>query len=184
MSESQSLHLCTYPECRYSSESEVLLQRHRRRVHSDARPTWNCDFKGCDASFTNRDNLARHVKNVHSHERWSCTECDAKFAHALVYRVHCRSVHSQEPRYECDLCNLSLPTATLFLTHRMHVHGKGGAAHVCPECSLVFQSKWHLRRHKCPAVQETAKQILSTEAVMPQLRRRRNEGIEEGGGEG
>lgn len=159
---------CSFPDCRYVSDCEVLLQRHLRRVHAEGRPTWTCDVKGCGACFTTRDNLARHVRNVHSQDRWKCTECDAKFSHALSYRIHCRAVHSQEPRYECELCNLSLPTATLFLTHRMHVHGVGGVAHVCPECSLVFQSKWHLRRHKCPTLQETALQVLSSEAIVPE----------------
>lgn len=146
--------VCAFPECSYVGESKQLLSRHRRRVHSEQRTSWACEHKGCEASFTNRDNLARHCRNLHGTERWSCTECTEKFANALVYRVHCRTSHSMEPRFLCELCGVFLGSATHFVTHRMSVHGKGGSAHPCEFCAVIFQSKWHLRRHKCRALSE------------------------------
>ncbi|PSN51079.1 hypothetical protein C0J52_01507 [Blattella germanica] len=114
---------------------------HRRR-HSGERP-YACP--SCDASFSTKGNLKRHVKSHSGEKPWECTECHSRFTEKKSLKVHMRR-HTGERPYECNVCLKRFSQTSILQSHlAMHMNER---AHLCNECGKSFRQKSQLRLHE------------------------------------
>ena len=59
----------------------------------------------CDKRFKKKDNLDRHISNVHEGSRPNvCIICGQSFAQKSVLITHFQTVHEKQKLYQCDIC--------------------------------------------------------------------------------
>lgn len=148
--------------------SAMGLKVHIQHKHSGLKP--HPCF--CGKSFSLRETLKTHVRNVHKGERrFSCSQCSKRFGQAIRLRDHINNAHGQkqeipcaqcskvfhssrnlkahlvyheEPKYSCDQCGKKF-----FLSNKLKEHWKthDSADHYCSVCSRSFQLFSSLKRH-------------------------------------
>ena len=82
----------------------------------------------CDASFTHKSSMLRHIKTVHEvsddipiMSKVKCPDCDASFINRSGMLRHMRSVHG-EKKFSCDQCNFVASRNDVLLRHVRHAH--------------------------------------------------------------
>ena len=77
--------------------------RHMREVHKSPQ-SFSCNE--CGKTFTRKDKLKDHVKNVHSDnkESFPCTQCEKTFSRKDNLQRHVKDTHKGEQRFECPKC--------------------------------------------------------------------------------
>ena len=81
----------------------------------------------CPLSFTQNDNLQRHVQQQHSkNRRWfTCPTCDKPFTSKKGMKEHLETVCAEVPScYSCWLCSASFTRHTNRQRHMRRVHGR------------------------------------------------------------
>ena len=75
---------------------------------TDPKSLENCQFqcKHCPKSFTSKQFVRQHVRNVHGERNFQCDECDAKFTSNGGLQRH-KMTHTDERPFSCDLCHKS-----------------------------------------------------------------------------
>ena len=77
----------------------------------------------CDAKFTQRTSLKRHVETVHEESlkqkgtKPICTLCNKAFTTNSSLRTHTKSVHEGKRPYKCNKCEQRFVSATVLKRH-------------------------------------------------------------------
>ena len=85
----------------------------------------------CPLSFTQSNNLRRHVKQQHSQNprRFTCPECGKRFTTNLDLKLHLASACGEvKPVYLCIFCSARFTRDNNRQAHMRKVHGFGGDA--------------------------------------------------------
>ncbi|XP_060604114.1 zinc finger and BTB domain-containing protein 17-like isoform X2 [Ruditapes philippinarum] len=112
-------------------------------IHIDKR-TFACDE--CPAWFKSMKALQRHSVR-HTVKTVKCGTCSALFYTTSECKSHA-SVHMDDRKYICDICNLAFNHSTSLSRHKK-VHASRGDRQqfLCHLCTAVFYRKDNIRRH-------------------------------------
>ncbi|XP_011309348.1 zinc finger protein 501 isoform X2 [Fopius arisanus] len=168
----KTLHKCTYEGCEATFKKRDRLEGHIRQ-HKGERP-FKCTVENCDKAYatnshlkrhvqshtkvstslicdicslalSNRQNLLRHHKRVHSSNRLYCEECNQTFRKKSNFAEHMATIHTGQV-ITCDKCTKTFKTSALLTRHyRTHIK-----SYPCDraDCKRVFNKFIELRRHK------------------------------------
>ncbi|XP_021696063.1 zinc finger protein 43 isoform X2 [Aedes aegypti] len=124
------------------SYQQTLVSHRRMHLSSEDKP-----FKcvKCSRSFTKSNLLRTHMK---THDRVECPICQKSLANVQAMRNHTLLVHSDGPKYICDVCGKECKTQRQVETHRIiHTEPTRADGAQCGICHAWISRKEHLRRH-------------------------------------
>lgn len=135
--------------CGEQLDSRKSLNRHLAKKHDEEQPrNYVCQFENCQKSFTMRDTLFKHVKNIHQGTKFPCDRCPAVLSSRMSLRRHIESCHLKLKQFACDSCNTTYTEQKSLKNHIQKVHmGISEKRVPCNLCELSFPSQWSLRRH-------------------------------------
>lgn len=96
----------------------VKKRKERKRVRGP-KPSLNLKCNDCEKVFSERGNFNRHALTHSGIKRFSCQECEMKFARGDKLKLHMTKIHSDN----------------------------GGETFSCENCDKTFTRKDHLSRH-------------------------------------
>jgi len=132
--------ICPFEDC---GKDVVDIQNHIRKVHLKIK-NFGCDL--CDAKFSNRGQVEKHVNGVHSSLREKCPHCDTMLK-VTTMKAHIRNVHENvKPRIACteEDCEKTFLSKSDMNRHIASVHEK--LKFPCPECGKNFHIDF-LKKH-------------------------------------
>ena len=88
-----------------------------------AKKSFKCEI--CDYSSSKKDNLKKHVANVHEKKKpFVCKICDKRFSEKARMTEHVKSVHEQKELIICELCDYTCFWKNSMMRHIADVHEK------------------------------------------------------------
>ena len=93
------------------------LKKHILTIHASLED-YKCEL--CDKSFSQVDNLKRHIHKVH--EDYKCDLCSNSFSSRQTLKRHINRVHEGSKDYKCDSCGKSFSKIYKLKTHHHTVH--------------------------------------------------------------
>jgi len=95
-------------------------------------------------------------------QKHQCTQCDAKFTLKTNLNKHVINVHNTTVRqFECQECGKSYKRKDALKVHMHYIHTKDGFCKTCPDCGKKILShgefKLHREMFKCKALKAKAK---------------------------
>lgn len=136
--------------CGDNLESRKSLNRHLMKEHHEDQPrNFTCQIETCGKSFTMRDSLIKHNKNIHENTRkHPCDRCPTMLSTRMSLRRHIESCHLKLKSFNCDSCNAVYTEHKSLKSHIQKVHlGIVEKRIPCDLCDLQFPNQWSLRRH-------------------------------------
>lgn len=136
--------------CGELCESRKSLNRHLVKEHNEEQPrNFTCNVDDCGKSFTMRDTLIKHIKNIHEvSTKYPCDRCPTVLATRMSLHRHIKSCHLKLKSFACDSCNLTYTEMKSLKNHIQKVHmGIVEKRIPCELCDLQFPNQWSLRRH-------------------------------------
>lgn len=152
--------------CNMTFHSEPDLGRHCERLHSDlssvcidrkstiSRREQRISCDQCDAVFKRKQNLQKHMRQVHEGQMEQCQLCPRQVKD-LAY--HHRTVH-QNVVFNCH-CGKSYTSKNALIYHEQNVH-RPSAKQVCHLCAAELSAsslKLHMKLKHSGEVQKTIK---------------------------
>ncbi|XP_074655545.1 uncharacterized protein LOC141909083 isoform X2 [Tubulanus polymorphus] len=149
------LSVFTCADCGKHFARKSYLQRHIKRIHSDAERPHKCDL--CGKGFVEISKFRLHMQMHKNITLYSCDICGRGFRHVNNMNVH-RQLHSGEKPHRCDVCGKTFALPTY---HRLHmkIH-TGEKRYRCDVCGkqfresqkLIIHSRTHTgeKPYKCP----------------------------------
>lgn len=108
----------------------------------------------CNIVFKQKNNLSRHNRIVHMHERrFTCDTCGRQFGHKTDYLRHQQWIHSNAHPFLCHICGALFKVQRALQRHVACVHDKKRtirAVHAdrkCPICERAFKTNGALAIH-------------------------------------
>ncbi|KAG5869524.1 hypothetical protein JTB14_002512 [Gonioctena quinquepunctata] len=98
----------------------------------------------CDARFTRKVNLNRHLRYHAGDRQYKCHLCPKTFITSYRLKEHL-NYHNNIKKYGCKVCNKRFVTSTLLKRH-MIIHSTT-KAYMCPYCSKRFKTLLLSRQH-------------------------------------
>lgn len=93
-------------DCGYLPKRVRDLINHRNAIHLGLK-LFKCQIDGCDASFSVKSSLQRHVRIVHDNLKpFICQPCDLKFSTQAQLNGHTAGIHFKI-RHPCTQCQKS-----------------------------------------------------------------------------
>ncbi|CRK94997.1 CLUMA_CG008483, isoform A [Clunio marinus] len=133
--------------CSLKHDSKKSLTRHLTRDHREDLKLF-CQFPDCTSSFGTRDSLLKHMKRIHSGERFPCHQCPSILSTRLSLRRHIDACHLKKQPFVCDGCGAKYTELKSLKKHIQKVHlGIDEKRIPCDLCTLHFPNLWSLRRH-------------------------------------
>lgn len=155
--------------CSSVLSSSMGLKVHMQHKHSGLTPH-ECF---CGKSFSLRETLKTHIRNVHKGERkYSCPNCHKRFGQAVRLRDHINNNHGSKQEIACNQCSKVFSSSRnlkahliyheepkfsckdcgkkFYLSNKLKEHNKlheSGEVHLCSICSRSFQHLSSLKRH-------------------------------------
>ena len=135
-------------ESEFASSSVRFEGSQQISVSSDS-SQWQCPQ--CNAVFTHRKNMLKHVRYKHEGVRYPCSQCDYKATLISSLKVHIESVHDGV-KYPCSQCPHKATTQSNLKVHIESVHG--GVKYPCNKCDYKATQQSNLKvhiksKHKC-----------------------------------
>ena len=111
--------------CNFSTIEMKTLNRHKKTIHKAVDQHYDCNQ--CSYKTSRKDNLATHVKNVHSKKKQSvllCDMCDFEAIQRKTLNHHIKIVHKKEKQnvLSCDLCSFETIQMKTLNRHKKTVH--------------------------------------------------------------
>ena len=101
----------------------------------------------CDSIFNQSKALKRHIASVHEGQKpFKCFICDASFAHSGTLKAHVASIHEGKKHFKCVLCDASFTLKQSLDRHISSVH-EGKKSIKCVICDASFTQSANLSRH-------------------------------------
>lgn len=118
--------------CEYDMISRLHLHIQKKHFQGD---TYNCDH--CkEVTFTNYDDLQKHMRTDCKERKFECSHCDKKFFSRKALLLHIK--HSKEKKYVCGYCGkLFSQQGELNIHHRSHTNEK---PFVCTVCGKAYKT--------------------------------------------
>lgn len=135
--------------CGEGLESKKSLNRHLAKSHNEEQPRdYACPFENCGKTFTMRDTLLKHNKNIHQGTKFPCDRCPTILSTRMSLRRHIESCHLKIKLYSCDNCGAKYTEQKTLKNHIQKVHlGIIDKKISCDHCILMFPNQWSLKRH-------------------------------------
>ena len=125
---------------------QVLKGKRKNTVKQKVKRPFRCGL--CDKSFTEQDNLMKHMMTHTGQKPYKCEYCSSRFTTRYDCMKHVR-VHTGEKPYHCKQCGKAFARKENFTVHQKLHDSK--MEHVCRICNKAFAVKAylkvHLRRH-------------------------------------
>lgn len=108
-----------------------------------------CEFNGCDLMMRKMQ-MWKHMKDDHGSGE-NCPKCNKVFLSKEKLEMHKRmhaagAIHDENQIFTCDICNISITTKQLLITHMRH-HIPENLRIECTICNRRFIDKTGLRNH-------------------------------------
>jgi len=125
------------------------LDDHLARFHpSERKPTFFCDFTGCEKSYFSWNHLLSH-KRFHTSSHLACdvANCGKQFTKSSHLKHH-ESSHKDERKFVCTFENCQAKFKTSSKLHRhKKIHNKTNPL-ICDVCQKAFFRTEHLKAHQ------------------------------------
>lgn len=154
--------------CGESLETRKSLNRHLAKEHNEEQPrNFMCQLEDCNKSFTMRDTLIKHMKNIHQGVKFPCDRCPTVLSTRMSLRRHIESCHLKLKSFLCDHCNVAYSEQKSLNHHIQKVHlGIVEKRIPCELCHLKFPNQWSLRRHSLTHTGEVRNTIKHTKIAL------------------
>ncbi|XP_031625593.1 zinc finger protein 845-like [Contarinia nasturtii] len=131
---------------KYSSLKSHITSKH---VDSEVKPTFVCDFDGCGKSYSLKESLRVHIKQIHMGRKPNMTEkicevCGKSFKSNASLIKHTYT-HTKVSPYKCDRCSKMFATKYKLKEHVMRHEGIKN--YICTICGLRKTTGHELRVH-------------------------------------
>jgi len=107
---------------------EGFQPKEKVKVKMTRKDKFQCGVKGCRKPFLRKENLDKHVFEVHGEDgnkpgRWNCKVCGKNFFLKEKWE-QCERIHeNKESRPEkCEVCGKGFPTKDYLRYHQRHTH--------------------------------------------------------------
>ena len=91
----KNLLFCPFFGCGLKFENEKNLQKHQK-THIPSKKIYQCNYPGCEKSFTASYNLKIHFR-IHTGERpYKCNICSMTYYDRANYKYHCKTAHVEK----------------------------------------------------------------------------------------
>ena len=132
--------------CNTKFSTHIELKRHVLDVHTEGR--YVCKVPGCGASFTQSNNMERHMAELHGNN-YNCSFCDSAFPTLAEARAHEFTIHSDLAHFNCgvDGCTMSFCTKSHLYTHWRTIHPYT-PQYQCDRCDEMCLSFSNLQEHQ------------------------------------
>lgn len=100
----------------------------------------------CGKSYKNRYCLMQHQLSHSNEKKYECNICFQKFVYAASIRRHKLNIHSQIKRYKCEICDKVYSTASALKDHA-YVHNGQPKPYFCQICNKDFHHPSQLKIH-------------------------------------
>ena len=93
---------CSHCPANYKRGADI--DRHVKRKHNGKDiPNISCNI--CEKLFTDKSNLRRHIKTIHTEDiKYECSICQKKFNKKCNLDRHINDIHHEEKKYNCPVC--------------------------------------------------------------------------------
>lgn len=125
--------------CEFKLPTLTKLTRHMTSHYAD----YACD--ACDRRYTNEENLRNHIKFGHS-EKHICRKCMLVFATLEEKKEHLKT-STQCWSTMCTHCGERFPSWDQKQKHLVSKHNVQPLTYPCPDCDIVFKSRYHFYHH-------------------------------------
>ena len=98
----------------------------------------------CNAVFTLRCNMLKHVRSKHDGVKYPCSQCDYKATRPSTLKLHRDSVH-EGVKYPCSHCDHKATSQSNLKLHIESVHE--GVKYPCSHCDHKATRQSHLKTH-------------------------------------
>ena len=97
--------------------------------------------------FFKKDDLERHVKNIHEKFKpYKCDSCDKSFSEEYYFKIHLTTVHEKIKVFKCDSCEKRYVFRSHLLRHIRTIH-ENIKAFECEYCDKSFSTNQNLVAH-------------------------------------
>ncbi|CAJ0573008.1 unnamed protein product, partial [Mesorhabditis spiculigera] len=139
---------CRYGNCGIQfSEMDTFIKhvkghlRDAKRVVGEERAEFHCGWEGCDYRNPNRSCFRQHMQRHTGEKVVACPYCGRFFCTTASFFDHMLRV--AEGDLKCTVCDKSFASTRL-----LQIHHRGHLAKAqCPDCGVLFESDYELRRH-------------------------------------
>ncbi|XP_044767014.1 zinc finger protein draculin-like isoform X10 [Coccinella septempunctata] len=100
----------------------------------------------CGEDLSSPNTREKHLKEHEGPKKFTCTECDKKFACKYQLKVHTQT-HQETKEYKCTLCERSFKTDKYLENHMNYNHIRGNFRHQCACCDKSYRSEKELNQH-------------------------------------
>ena len=130
-------------KCNKSFHFEDRLKQHCNEVHMKIK-LFTCAV--CLKRFSRKAHVESHM-SVHNGAMFPCGECDRTFTQEQNLKRHIKGNHRGEMPHVCNICNEGFKHARQRAVHKLKVHGKGKKAGK-KKCDVCGKSFARLESHK------------------------------------
>ena len=123
--------------CDFKTSKKSEMDKHLRN-HKH----FKCDY--CDKFFKSEERLLAHKIDKHN-LKLSCSKCDSQFSSKKALDAHFQAKHSDQKKFICTICDLSLTSTTALRKHELG-HFKE-PQWKCEKCSHKSVYKFEMVRH-------------------------------------
>ena len=150
-------------QCHYVAKRKLHLSRHIKTMHggnvedkSNSKDKRMCPH--CFKLFCNSTKVRRHIKNMHTTEKFNCEICQEKCSSSNALKKHSESHLAQRrlPVRKCYYCEKKVTKKNMW-RHIEEVHDKTRSntdkidvtsyPYDCEQCSFSSKRKFDLKRH-------------------------------------
>ena len=118
----------------------ISWKKHESSVHIGEKVS----CKECGRTVSDKNNLQRHIQNVHLKTRkYSCNQCEKFYFWKKALDMHKERIHDN--KYNCNTCDFQSTTVSHIKRHKESVHE--GIRYECHLCEGKFKEKGSLRKH-------------------------------------
>jgi uncharacterized Zn-finger protein len=97
-----NLFMCEVEGCEVTFKTLLQRSNHQLTVHEGKKIEFPCDWPGCDAIFSRKDNMKIHLLNHKGEKNYACDfpGCDYRDVTQSIVDRHRRKKHKVEMRLE------------------------------------------------------------------------------------
>ncbi|XP_013163749.1 PREDICTED: zinc finger protein 43-like isoform X8 [Papilio xuthus] len=136
----------SYPcrQCGQTFAAESKKKSHVNTEHKGIAGDSVCQI--CKARFKNYYQKTRHMMQMHNAEGIKCDVCDKRFNLKSNLKLHMRSVHLKERKFECSECNMRFFVKRHMIGHYLATH-TNERKFKCDICGKAYATENSRRKH-------------------------------------